>query len=400
MAFYKYLAKNEHGETVKGVVEAKDVNQAANALKDRQLFVIRLEPKSEAALAMLNSWLFGVKSADIVTLTRQLATMITAGLSLTEALNILQQQSRPAMLRMLDDLLREIEGGNPFAKSLEKYPKYFNKVYTQLVRAGEAAGILDQIMNRLADNLEKDREFKGKAKGALIYPMIVIIALVTVAVVMMIFVIPKLTEMYKDFGAELPLATQILIDVSDFMVKFWWLMGGALAAGGVLFNRWGKTIRGQRAVATFLLKVPLYGPLRKKVILTEFSRTLSLLLSAGISVLDGLTISADAIPLLIYREALSEATQKVEKGISLAQTLHDPDLFPPILTQMISVGEETGKLDEVLMKLAIYFQTESEQAIKNLTTALEPIIMIVLGLGVALMVVAIIMPIYNLTSQF
>ena len=400
MPYFHYTAKNEHSESVKGKVEGQNEQQALQALRSRGLLVVSLKAENADTFQQLSSSLFGISKNEVVNLTRQLSTMVTAGLSLTEGLSILEQQSKPQVGKLLSELLKDIEGGQTFASALAKHPKVFSNVYIQLVKAGEAAGVLDQILERLADNLEKQKEFSGKAKGALIYPIIVVTAMIAVAFIMMIFVVPKLTEMYTDFGAELPLPTQILMGISNFFVNFWWLFGAMLVGGGFGLRAWWQTDSGKRAISTMGLKVPLYGVLRQKVILTEFSRTLSLLLSAGISMLQALNISAEAASSLIYQEELKAATKKVEKGVSLAQTLSNQELFPPILAQMVAVGEQTGKLDEVLLKISIYFQTESEQAIKNLTAAIEPLIMIVLGIGVGLMVIAIIMPIYNLTSQF
>jgi len=215
-----------------------------------------------------------------------------------------------------------------------------------------------------------------------------------------VVVIPKLTEMYQDFGADLPFVTQLLIDISDVFVKYWWAMISFMVAGGFLFRSWRKTEAGDRSFDRFLLKIPVFGELKEKVIVTEFARTLSLLLSAGVSLISALRIVSEAIESINYRDSLEAVAKKVEKGIPMSQALSASETFPPILYQMTSVGEETGKLDEILLKLSIYFETESEQAVKNLTTALEPAIMIVLGLSVGVMVVAIIMPIYSLTSQF
>ncbi|HEX7017799.1 MAG TPA: type II secretion system F family protein, partial [Patescibacteria group bacterium] len=360
MPYYRYTAKNEHSETVKGKVEGQNEQQALQALRNRGLLVVTLKAESEDTLKQLSSSLFGVNNTDVVNFTRQLSTMVTAGLSLTEGISILEQQSKPQVAKLLGELLKDIEGGQSFANSLAKHPKVFSNVYIQLVKAGEAAGVLDQILERLADNLEKQKEFRGKAKGALIYPVIVIIAMIAVAAIMMIFVIPKLTEMYLDFGAELPLATQVLIGISNFFVNFWWVLVLLIVGGGFGLRAWWQTDNGKRAISAFSLKIPLYGILRKKIILTEFSRTLSLLLSAGISMLQALTISAEAASSLLYQEELKAATKKVEKGVGLAQTLSNQALFPPILSQMIAVGEQTGKLDEVLLKISIYFQTESE----------------------------------------
>ncbi len=400
MPLFKYTAKNDHGETLKGKVEAQTATQAAAVLRGRGLFVITVRSLGADDNSILKDLFGGVKIDDVVTFTRQLSTMITAGLPLTQGLSILAQQSKPSVTKMVSELQREIEGGTSFAAALEKQPKIFGRVYTQLVRAGETGGVLDKVLERLAENMEKDKEFRAKTRGALIYPIIVVIAMIIVALVMMIFVIPKLTEMYQDFGAELPFATQLLIDISSFVANYWWLAGIGIFGGGVAFKNWTRTKTGRRAFDLFLLKLPVFGVLRAKVILTEFSRTLSLLLGAGISLLQALDIVGEGISNSIYRDAIKESTTQVEKGVAFSQSITKYTIFPPILAQMIAVGEETGKLDDVLLKLSLYFQSESEHAIKNMTTALEPMIMIVLGLGVGLMVIAIIMPIYSLTSQF
>lgn len=400
MSLYKYSVKNEHGETIKGKVEAKSVEMAASALSSRGLLVIDLHPLNEGSFLSIKTMLFGIGQDEVVNFTRQLSTMITAGLALSTSLSILSEQGKPEFMKLVAGLLKDIEGGSTFSKALAKKPEVFSRVYVQLVRAGEVGGVLDEMMSRLADSLEKEKEFRSKTKGALIYPMIVVIAMVIVAFVMMIFVIPKLTELYQDFGADLPFLTQLLIDTSSFTARLWWLFLLLPFVGGAFFRSWGKTITGRRTIDSFKLKIPVFGVLRRKVILTEFSRTLSLLLTAGISLLEALEIVAESIDNLVYREALKEVNERVEKGIAFSQGLSVHTVFPPILYQMVAVGEETGKLDEVLLKISIYFQAESEQAIKNLTTALEPMIMIVLGVGVGVMVTAIIMPIYNLTSQF
>jgi len=400
MPFFYYKVKNEFGETIKGKVEAKNEVHAGSILRNRGLFVIDVKPVGEETFALLMNSVSGIKLDDIVSFTRQLATMITAGLPLTEALAILNQESRPVMGKMIDDLIREIEGGSTFAAALQKQSEHFSKVYIQLVRAGEAGGVLDDVLQRLADNMEKAKEFRSKTKGAMIYPAIVVIAMVAVVSVMMIFVVPKLTEMYSDFGADLPFATQLLMDISAFFVNFWWLMLLGIFGGVSFYRSWGKTKTGRYKIDQFMLKLPLFGVLTKKVVLTEFARTLSLLLSAGISLLDSLRIVNEAIENVVYNEALNEAAEQVEKGVSLAQAIGAYDMFPTILEQMIAVGEQTGKLDEVLLKLSTYFQAETEQAVKNLTTAIEPLLMVFLGIGVAVIMVAIIMPIYNLTSQF
>ncbi len=400
MPYYKYIAKNQYGENVKGKVEAPNARQAAAELSSRKLLVVDVRPLTEDTFAFLHSAMFGIKFSDVVNFTRQLSTMISAGLPLSTSLSILVQQSKSDMSRLVATILQEIEGGMNFGDSLAKHPAVFDVIYVQLVRAGELGGVLDDILGRLAINLEKNKEFRSKTKGAMIYPVIVILAMVVVAFLMMIFVIPKLTAMYSDFGAELPTATRVLMGISNFMVTFWWVVVGGAFGGYMLFRRWVATKVGRRAYDRFLLKVPIMGVLIQKIALTEFARTLSLLLGAGISLLQAMEIVTKGVSNTVYREALESATKQIEKGVPLSKAVAAHEEFPPILFQMMAVGEETGKLDEVLGKLAQYFEQESEQAIKNLTTAIEPLIMIVLGIGVGAMVIAVIMPIYNLTSQF
>lgn len=398
MPFFKYTAKNEHGEAVRGKVEAQTIEQAAGMLHNRSLLVINIAPFRDDSFAFLRSFLFGIKQDEIVAFTRQLATMITAGLTLIESLAILKQQSKDAVGKMVTDLQREVEGGNSFAKALESQGKTFSQVYIELVRAGEIAGVLQQILTRLAETMEKQKEFRSKTRGALIYPIIVMITMVGVGGVMMVFVVPRLTQMYKDLGIQLPLITQILITVSNFMANYIIFILGAIAVGVVAFQRWVSTVNGRLTFDRFMLKVPIMGTLSEKVLLTEFCRTMSLLLSAGISVLQVLDIISKALDNALYRQAISDVAKQVEKGVSLSLAMSRFDIFPPILLQMINVGEETGRLDEVMLKLATYFEAESEQSVKNLTTAFEPIVMIILGIGVGVLVVAIIMPIYSLTS--
>lgn len=400
MPFFKYTAKNQYGETIKGKVEARNLKQAATELAVRQLLVIDVHPFTDDSFAAVKAFVSGVKFSDIVNFTRQLSTMISAGLPLANALSILVQQSKSEMSRLVAQILQDVEGGLTFTKALEKHPTIFSSIYIQLVHAGEVGGVLDDILGRLATNMEKTKEFRAKTRGAMIYPIIVLLAMVVVATVMMIFVIPKLSDMYADFGAELPLPTLILISISNFMVTFWWLMILIIAGGIFAFREWKKTHAGHVAFDRFILKLPILGDLSKKIVLTEFARTLSLLLGAGISLLQALEIVTQGVDNIIYKEALQDVYKQVEKGVAISKALSKYDDFPPILHQMMSVGEETGKLDEVLGKLAVYFEQESEQAVKNLTAAIEPLIMIVLGIGVGAMVIAVILPIYNLTSQF
>lgn len=400
MPIFKYLVKNKQGENIKGKVEAASKAQAVSTLMGRDLFVIDVTPLGQQDGILTGLAKNKVKFEELVNFTRQLATMINAGLPLATALSILEEQGKSEMAKLTGNLLKDVEGGLSFSVALEKYKENFSRIYVQLVKAGEVGGVLDEVLERLAITMEKEKDFRAKTRGAMVYPIIIILAMVAVAIVMMVAVIPKLTEMYEDFGADLPAATKVLMNISGFFVNSWWVV--LLIALGVLsvIRAWKKTPQGEKSIDGFFLRMPIIGVLKQKIVLTDFTRTLSLLLGAGVSLLEALDIVASAIDSAVYRGQLKEVNKQVEKGVILSDAIAHYENFPPILYQMIAVGEETGKLDEILSKISEYFEKESEYAIKNLTTAIEPMIMILLGLGVGFIVIAIIMPIYSLTSQF
>lgn len=398
MQRFRFKARSEKGELRKGVVEAQSQDSAVQVLRDQKLIIVELHElgTNKSLLAFSQK----VKFDDVVNFTRQLATMIGAGLPLTDALSILQVQVPPALQSKVADILRSIEGGSTFSDALKPHPETFSRVYIALVSAGEAAGVLDTILTRLADTLEKQREFREKTKGALIYPVIVVIGMLLVSAVMMIFVLPKLTVMYQDFNVKLPFITQALIAVSTFMSKSWYVMGVLIGIGAYAFAQWKKTKTGAYQYDVLQLKLPIFGKIKSMVLMTEFTRTLALLASAGVSLVESLTIVKEVADSEVMRLALAEVARDVEKGNPLAVSLAKHSVFPMIVSQMTSVGEQTGKLDEILNRVAGYFESESEHAIKNLSTAMEPIIMVVLGVGVGFLIVAIVVPIYNLTSAF
>ncbi len=398
MLRFRFRARATDGSVRKGVVEAQSQTSAVAVLREQNLVITELHELSSGK-SLFN---FGqkVKFEDVVNFTRQLSTMIGAGLPLTDALSILQVQVSPILQVKVADILRAIEGGGSFADALSHHPETFSRVYIALVRAGESAGVLDTILTRLADTLEKQREFREKTKGALIYPVIVVIGMTLVASVMMIFVLPKLTLMYQDFNVELPFITKLLIGISTFMSKFWYILALAIGGGVYALKRWKQTKLGGLALDKLLLKLPIFGKIKSSVLMAEFSRTLALLVSAGVSLPESLGIVVEVADSQVMREALVTVGKDVEKGNPLATSLARHTVFPMLVSQMASVGEQTGKLDEILNRVAGYFESESEHAIKNLSTAMEPIIMLVLGVGVGFLIVAIIVPIYNLTSAF
>lgn len=402
MAVFQYKARGSDGKITKGLVEAPTQVLASKLLHNKGLFVITLsQAGGEFSFKDFLERFQRVGFAEVVNFTRQLATMIVAGLPLPEALTILRAQTTNKLfLTMLQDVEGQIVGGGTLADALSKYPKFFSNTYVALVRAGESSGTLDQVLGRLADILESQREFQSKVKGAMIYPIIILLGMTGVVFVMMTVVVPKLTDLYKDFNIDLPASTRILMSISSFFVHYWWLMILIGLGLGTVFNRWRKTPEGELIVDTIILKIPLFGELQKKVMLVEFTRTLGMLIASGIHILEGLQILRESLANVLFRNAIGDIGKKVEKGFPLGDTFSQYEVFPPIVSQMMKVGEETGKLDDTLLKLSKYFQSESENLVKGLTTAIEPIIMVILGVGVGFIVIAVITPIYSLTSSF
>jgi type II secretory pathway component PulF len=396
----RYTAKDFNGKTVKGFVEAGSVKAAAGLLKEQALIPIAVtEERKGMGLDAINTMLGRVTDSDITTFTRQLSTMITAGLPLTDALNLLKVQSSPAFSNIIGAVLLDVQSGVSLSVALAKHPKVFGKVYIALVKAGEAAGVMEKVLNRLADTAERGREFKGKVVGAMIYPVIIVIGMVAVMLMMVVMVIPKMKDLYADFGEELPFATKMILAVSDFTINYWWVLVGG-TAGLVFLVRSALTSKtGQEVWGRAVFKIPVMGSLVRQTVLSEFTRTSALLLSAGVSVVESLRIVSESVGNVIVEKDIKRIANQVEKGFPVSISFSESEVFPPIIGQMVAVGEETGKLDDVLEKISHYFESESEQKVKGLTTAIEPIILMVMAVGIGFLLYAIIMPIYGITNK-
>lgn len=394
-----YQAVNREGKTIKGTLDAKDTADAVSYLRSRGFLPIKVLKETSNDLLQNLSFLNKLGSSDLLFFTRQLSSMLTSGLTLMQALNILKEQTQnPAMVEVISDIIYRIEEGKSLSESIAKYPHVFSSLYVSLIKAAEVSGLLDKVLLRLADNLEKQQKLKSTIKSALMYPAIVVTGMVIVMVIMMVFVVPQLTVLYENLNIELPLPTQIVIAMSNFITIFWPL----IIVGSILFfifyKRWRKTEPGQLIMDDLFLKTPVFGKLIKQMILTEFTRTLGLLVGSGTLIVEALKQTSGSADNIFYKNAINGVSLRVEKGISVGDAMSAYVLFPPILTQMVKIGEETGKLDESLTRVSEYFEREVDQTVKTLTTALEPIIMVVLGLGVAFLIISIITPIYNLTS--
>lgn len=400
MAEFSYNAKDADGNIKDGQIESTDIKSAASTLRKKGLIVISVKSKNEQSSNFLTNFLNRVSFGELVIMTRQLATMVSSGLVLSDAIDILEeQQTNKTLKKALEEISSDIKGGLTLAQALSKHPNVFPLIYVNLVKSGEASGKLDVVLTQMAGGLEKDREFQARIKGAMIYPVIVITMMVGVMIIMMVFVIPKLTSLYTQSSIELPLPTQILITVSSFMANFWWVLV-ILAVGIVIgIRRWGKTPEGSMFLGKLVLKLPIIGKIITFVTLTNFSRTFGLLTSAGIPLLESIGIVEGLMENPVYKKTLRDAYSGVEKGLPFSALL-TASVFPKIVGQMIKVGEETGKVDEIFFKLSEYFESESDHMVKNLTVAIEPIVLVILGLGVAFLVISIILPIYKLTTSF
>lgn len=393
----RYKALTQDGKKIRGFIEAKDKTEASNYLHQKNLIPVQIIEDKQQDLVNKLPFSGHVKSGDLVLFTRQLSSMLSSGLTLIKSLEILKDQiSNKTLREVIGGCLLDLQEGKTFSQSISKYPDIFSNVYVSLVKAGEDSGVLDKVFMRLAINLEKQHKLKNKVKGALMYPIIVITLMIVVTFVLMIAVIPQLKELYDGLGVELPTATKIVVGMSEFVGRVWPFLIGIVIASIYAFMRWKKTPKGKQIYDTYKLKLPLFGKIVRQSILTEFTRTFGLLAGTGTLIVDALDESAFVTGNLVYESAINTVSKKVEKGIPIGEAFESNPVFPPLLVQLVKVGEETGKLDENLLKASDYFEDEVNQAVKTLTTAMEPIIMIVLGIGVGFLVFSVISPIYGL----
>lgn len=401
---YTYRAKDWSGKTIKGDLELSSSKEVVESLRANGLIPLTVELKNDSFIGELLRKIGGKISQKVISnFTRQLATMMTAGLPMTDALALLknQQENGSSLYVVLEKILNDVRGGMTLGTSMEKYVGIFGQAYVASISAGEEAGVLEEILSKLATNLENETEFQGKVKGAMIYPTIVIVGMLIVMVVMMIFVIPKLTGLYADFGtAKMPAITQGLMTVSNWMAKLWFVFPILFLAPSTILKIGAKNPAFLLKKDSLVLKMPIIGKLKQMTVMASTCRTLSMLLTAGIPLVEALRIVATVSGNEVYRNAYLAIADKVQKGFGISVSFENTAVFPVIVTQMVATGEATGKLDEVLMKVASYFSVEAEQAVSALTSAIEPLIMVVLGIGVGFLVVAVVMPIYNLTSSF
>lgn len=401
MPKFSYNAKKPNGEDVTGTVEADTSKIAVSLLRDRGYIVYSISEKKRDFGVIDLITLNRVSDNEKINFTSNLATMISSGLPMDSALETLYDLAQSGKMKeVVAALLKGVEGGKPLSDTMEDYPNVFSLTYISLVRAGEASGKLDEVLKRLAETLEKQRTFKSKIRGAMLYPTIILIVMLGVMGVIIVFVIPKLVEMYQSFQIELPLSTKMLIWLSDFLRNRWYFAILIIVAVVFIFKRFASTRAGSYFLAKFYFRLPVFGVVLKEKDLTEFSRTLALLTSSGVSIIDSLTITRDAVASPLYKDSVTDFIEVVKKGGALSSAVSKHKNFPIIISKLLTVGEQTGTVDESLTKVSKYFEEEVDRKLEGLTTAIEPIMMVVLGVMVGGLILSVITPIYKLTSSF
>jgi type IV pilus assembly protein PilC len=397
MAVFVYTGRTRSGQTITGEMEAATREAVAAKLRTQQIIATNVRGKPRDIT--IPGFGGGVDEKEIVIFTRQFATMIDAGLPLVQCLEILaSQQENKVFKKALTEIRQSVEGGLTFAAALKQHPKIFTSLYANMVEAGEAGGILDTILNRLAIYMEKAMALKKKVKSAMIYPSTIVTVAMVVVIFLLIFVIPTFKAMFEGFGAALPLPTVIILDLSRLMITYWYLLLGIPVGLVVGLRMWYKTAAGKLAVDTFMLKTPVFGMLIRKVAVAKFTRTLGTLISSGVAILDGLDITARTAGNKVVERAVLQTRASIAEGKTIAEPLKASGVFPPMVVQMIAVGEQTGALDAMLGKIADFYDEEVDTAVGNLTALLEPMLMVFLGVIIGGVVIAMYLPIFKLVT--
>lgn len=403
MPIFVWEGKNASGKKVSGEMEAKDIQAVFNVLKGQRVVPAanKIREKGKGLEMEIKLPGFGpkVKGKDVVIFTRQFATMIDAGLPLVQALDILtKQHENKAFRKVLAGVKESVETGGTLAEGLAKHPKVFDDLYCNMVAAGENGGILDIILERLSVHMEKSMKLKREVKTAMIYPSVVISAAIIVTAVLLIFVIPTFAELFNDFGSALPLPTQLVINASNFVVKWWYLMAGGAAVGGTLFFRFIKTERGKEVIHPLALKLPIFGNIIRKVAVARFTRTLGTMLSSGVPILEALNICSRTAGNKVVEREVQRARVSISEGKSMVEPLSKSEVFPPMVVQMIAVGESTGAMDAMLQKIADFYEDEVDNAVTAMKQLIEPLMILVLGVIIGGLVVAMYLPIFKMGS--
>ena len=400
MLTFKYTARDPAtGKKIEGVVQAES-EKSASLIVEAQGYAL-LSVAIESSEGFISSYSGRVKGKDKVIFSRQLATLINAGLPLVQSLrSVLGQTKNKTLQGVLTKVVTSVEGGKSFAESLKAHPKVFDPIFVNLVAAGEASGTLDAALDRIANQQEKDAELASKVRGAMVYPIIVILVMIAVVTFMLVSVLPQVQELYAGLpGARLPLVTRMLLAVSSFMISFWWLIIIVLGVGFFLTTKWARTIGGRQFIDKVKLKIWPLGPLFSKMYMARFARTGSTLVASGVPLILVLDITASSINNVHVEQSINRATEKVKGGRALSESLEGDENFLDLVPKMIKIGEDSGALEKMLEKTADYYEKEVVSQVKAISTIIEPVLMVILGIVAIIIVSAILLPIYGLVGQ-
>jgi len=399
MPIFKYKALAKDRTMQSGMVEANNRDYVEEILREKGLSIVAITEKSASRLNL--DFLNRIKIKDIVIFSRQFSVLVSANVAMVQSLKILvDQTNNPTFKTVISKIADEVDAGSPLSEALGKRPKIFSNFYVSVVRSGETSGRLDEVLSYLADEMEKDYDMMSKVKGAMIYPAFVLLSLGVVGVVMMIFVVPKLTAILTETGVQLPLTTRILIGTSSFMSNFWWLI---IIIGVALFfglRFYISRPRGRKQFDFLKLKLPIFGRLFQLIYLVRFTRSMNTLIVGGVTIAHGLEVASEVVSNEIYQELIKKTIKEVEDGNSISSVFMDSKVIPKMVSQMLNIGEKTGKMDVILARITDFYGREISTMVANLMTLMEPIIMIMMGVAVGIMVAAIILPMYNLATSF
>ncbi len=396
MPVFNYTARTLTGELQSGSLDLPTRDEVVAHLRKNRMIVVKVQQAPKDIKISFGS---GIRTRDVVIFTRQFATMINSGLPLVQALDILAEQTENKALKdVTHAVVYDVESGHTLADALRKHPKAFSELYVNMVAAGEAGGILDTILLRLATFMEKNDALVRKVKGAAIYPAVIMSVAAIAVVVLLIFVIPVFRSMFADVHMELPLPTRIVIGASDFLKSFWWLIGFGVAILFFGMRRYYATPAGRLNLDKVLLALPVLGDVIRKSAVSRFTRTLGTLIASGVSILDGLEITAKTAGNRVIHDAIMESRSSIAGGETIAAPLQKSKVFPPMVISMIAVGEQTGGLDEMLTKIADFYDEEVDAAVENLLSLMEPVMIVLLGVVVGGMIVAMYLPIFNMVG--
>lgn len=399
MKRFSYRAKDQKtGKMLKGVLQAENEHAAGKILVEQGYTPDSI--KEDSGASILDRLTNRVPTKDKIIFTRQFSTLISAGLPLSDSLHTLTQQTQnKAMKSVVEDIQISVESGKSLADSFAKYPEVFDNLYVSLVRAGEASGTLDEALRRLADQQEKDAAMISKIRGAMVYPAIILVVIIAVLAFMMIEVVPEVVKLYNDMKEPLPFLTSVMVGITNFFASAWWIILIILAVAVYFFLQYKRTDSGKRLVASIKLGAPIFKGLFQRLYMNRFARTTQLLLSTGVPMLEALHIAGDATSNVLVDEQIEKAAEQVKSGKPLSKSLEDKKYMMPLVPQMASIGEQSGKIDEMLGRAAKVYETELDERIANISTMIEPILMVVMALLIGIVISSTLLPIYTLVSS-